>query len=107
VDRRKVLAALVAAGTPVSVLRDSLRREAMLTCMPLSVGGVLLGVGVAAMMGGARWATLTGNVTDPLLFVCAQAVVTVVLTWAAIHVAIRAVTPHLVLATSPDNLRTE
>ena len=109
VDRRRVLAALVAAGTPVSVLRDSLRREAMLTCMPLSVGGALLGAGVAAAMGVARTGTLTPtvNVSGPLLFVCGQLVVTVGLTWAAIHVAILAVAPGLVLATAPANLRTE
>ena len=110
-DRRRVLAALVAAGTPVSVLRDSLRREAMLTSMPLSVGGVLLGAvvtgGVGAISG--RPVTFQEGLTLalPLLFVCAQVIVTVGLTWAAIRIAIRAVGPQLVLATSPDNLRTE
>jgi hypothetical protein len=109
VDRRRVLAALVAAGTPVSVLRDSLRREAMLTCMPLSVGGVLLGAVVAAVMGVVRSGTVTPtvNVADPLLLVCGQLVATVVLTWAAVHLAIHAVAPQLVLATAPANLRTE
>jgi hypothetical protein len=43
----------------------------------------------------------------PVLFVCAQVIVTVGLTWVAIRIAIRAVGPQLVLATSPDNLRTE
>jgi hypothetical protein len=110
-DRRRVLAALVAAGTPVSVLRDSLRREAMLTSMPLSVGGVVLGtivtLGVGAISG--RPVTFQEGVAlvIPVLFVCAQAIVTVGLTWVAIRIAIRAVGPQLVLATSPDNLRTE
>jgi hypothetical protein len=110
-DRRRVLAALVAAGTPVSVLRDSLRREAMLTSMPLSIGGVLLGVvvtgGVPAVSG--RPVTFQEGLTlvVPVLFVCAQVIVTVGLTWVAIRIAIRAVEHRLVLATSPDNLRTE
>jgi hypothetical protein len=42
-----------------------------------------------------------------VLFVCAQVIVTVGLTWMAIRIAIRAVEHRLVLATSPDNLRTE
>jgi len=110
-DRRRVLAALVAAGTPVSVLRDSLRREAMLTSMPLSVGGVLLGVvvtgGVPAISG--QPVTFLEGVTLVVLvlFVCAQVIVTVGLTWVAIRIAIRAVEHRLVLAISPDNLRTE
>lgn len=100
VDRRRVLAGLVAAGTPVSVLRDALRREAMLTSMPLSFGGVLIGaiVAVAAI----PIANLAG-----LLLVCGQVTVTVGLTWAAIRIAIRAVAPRLLLATAPANLRTE
>jgi hypothetical protein len=110
-DRRRVLAALVAAGTPVLVLRDSLRREAMLTSMPLSVGGVLLGAvgsgGVGAVSG--RVVTFQEGVTLvlPVLFVCAQVIVTVGLTWVAIRIAIRAVAPRLLKATAPDNLRTE
>jgi len=111
-DRRRVLAALVAAGTPVSVLRDSLRREAMLTSMPLSVGGVLLGAvvtgGVGAISGRPVAPFQEGlTLVVPVLFVCAQVIVTVGLTWVAIRIAIRAVAPQLVLATSPDNLRTE
>jgi hypothetical protein len=111
-DRRRVLAALVAAGTPVSVLRDSLRREAMLTSMPLSVGGVLLGAvvtgGVGAISGRPVAPFQEGlTLVVPVLFVCAQVIVTVGLTWVAIRIAIRAVDPQLVLATSPDNLRTE
>ena len=100
VDRRRVLAGLVAAGTPVSVLRDALRREAMLTSMPLSFGGVLIG----ALVAGA--ANPIVNLAG-LLLVCAQVAVTVGLTWAAIRIAIRAVAPRLLLATAPANLRTE
>jgi hypothetical protein len=109
VDRRKVLAALVAAGTPVSVLRDSLRREAMLTSMPLSVGGVLLGAVVAAVVGAISAGTVTPTVSvgGPLLLVCGQVIATIGLTWAAIHLAILAVAPQLVRATAPANLRTE
>ncbi len=100
VDRRRVLAGLVASGTPVSVLRDALRREAMLTSMPLSVGGVLIG----ALMSGA--VNPTGNLAA-LLLVTGQVTVTVGLTWAAIRIAILAVAPRLRLATAPANLRTE
>ena len=109
VDRRRVLAALVAAGTPVSVLRDALRREAMLTSMPLSIGGVLLGAVVAGGVGVAAadsTGTLAVNLAG-LLFVCGQVIVTVGLTWVAIRIAIRAVAPRLLKATAPGNLRTE
>jgi hypothetical protein len=109
VDRRRVLAVLVAAGTPVSVLRDSLRREAMLASMPLSIGGVLLGA-VAASSPAAMSADLTGPLTVPwlaILFACVQVIVTVALTWVAIRIAIRAVEPRLVMATAPANLRSE
>jgi len=109
VDRRRVLAALVAAGTPVSVLRDALRREAMLTAMPLSVGGVLIGAVVAGVVGVAAadsTGTLAVNLAG-LLFVCGQVTVTVGLTWAAIRIAIGAVAPRLLQATAPANLRTE
>ncbi|NMM22934.1 MAG: hypothetical protein HHJ11_05460, partial [Phycicoccus sp.] len=109
VDRRRVLAALVAAGTPVSVLRDALWREAMLTAMPLSVGGVLVGAVVAGAVGVAS-ADSTGtpmvNLAG-LLVVCGQVALTVGLTWAAIRIAIGAVAPRLVQATAPANLRTE
>ncbi|MEO8518890.1 MAG: FtsX-like permease family protein [Dermatophilaceae bacterium] len=109
VDRRRVLAALVAAGTPVSVLRDALRREAMLTAMPLSVGGVLIGAVVAGAVGVAS-ADSTGtpmvNLAG-LLVVSGQVALTVGLTCAAIRIAIGAVAPRLVQASAPANLRTE
>jgi hypothetical protein len=110
-DRRRVLAALAAAGTPGSVLRDSLRREAMLTAMPLSVGGVLLGVVVTGVIGAVSGQPGTfqegWSLVVPVLFMCAQVIVTVGLTWVAIRIAIRTAEHRLVLATSPDNLRTE
>jgi hypothetical protein len=109
VDRRRVLAALAAAGTPVSVLRDALRREAMLTAMPLSIGAVLLGVGVSGPVGflsADSAGTLAVNWAGVLL-VCGQVVVTIGLTWAAIRIAIAAVAPRLVRASEPANLRTE
>jgi hypothetical protein len=109
VDRRRVLAALVAAGTPVSVLRDSLRREAMLTAMPLSVGGVLIGAVLAGAVGMGAGDSTGTPVANPagLLFVSGQATLTVGLTWAAIRIAIAAVAPRLLQATAPANLRTE
>jgi len=109
VDRRRILAALVAAGTPVSVLRDALRREAMLACMPLSVGGVLLGAVVASVA--FLTATNAAGTHErlnlaALLFLCGQVVATVGLTWAAIRIATGAVAPRLQQATAPANLRT-
>jgi hypothetical protein len=83
----------------------------MLTSMPLSVGGVLLGtivtLGVGVISGRPVTFQEGAALVIPVLFVCAQAIVTVGLTWVAIRIAIRAVGPQLVLATSPDNLRTE
>jgi hypothetical protein len=100
VDRRRVLAGLLAAGTPVSVLRDALRQEAMLTSMPLSIGGVVTG------------AVLTSAADPPLtvaglLLLGVQLLATVALTWVAIRIAIRAVAPRLLLAAAPANLRIE
>ena len=109
VDRRRVLAALAAAGTPVSVLRDALRREAMLTALPLSVGGVLIGAVVAGAVGVATAAS-AGTVAVSyagLLVLCGQLAVTVGLTWAAIRIAIGAVAPRLLQAAAPASLRTE
>lgn len=69
---------------PVSVLRDSLRREAMLTSMPLSVCGVLLGVavtgGIGALSGQPGTFQEGWALVFPVLFVCAQVIVTVGLT---------------------------
>ncbi len=114
VDRRRVLAALVAAGTPVSVLRDALRREATLTCLPLSFGGLLIGAGVAGVVGvfgapgaGAPGAEDIGVMVEFLLLVGLQLAATVALTMLAIVLAIRVVRRPLLLATAPANLRTE
>jgi hypothetical protein len=100
VDRRRVLAGLLAAGTPVEVLRDALRQEAILTSMPLSIGGVVTG----AVVTSAADPPLT---VAGLLLLCVQMLATVALTWVAIRVAIRAVAPRLLLATAPANLRIE
>jgi len=109
VDRRRVLAALVAAGTPVSVLRDALRREAMLAAMPLSVGGVLIGAVAAGAVGMGSMSSTVGATANlaGLLFVCGQVALTTGLTWAAIRIAIGAVAPRLLRAAAPANLRTE
>jgi hypothetical protein len=109
VDRRRVFAALVAAGTPVSVLRDALRREAMLAAMPLSVGGVLTGA-IVAGAGAVMLVRSTGLfATNPagLLFVFGQVALTIGMTWAAIYLAIGSVAPRLLQVTAPANLRTE
>jgi hypothetical protein len=100
IDRRRAMAGLVAAGTPVDVLRDSLRLEATFTALPLAVGGSVLG---AAAVGAVdQTSSLIG-----LLIVVGQIVVTIFLTWFAIRVAVLAVTPWLGRATAPANLRTE
>ncbi len=109
VDRRRVLAGLVAAGTPVSVLQDALRREAMLTSLPLSLGGLLvgaLGAAVGGLLVGATPA-LDQRLAQGALLVCVQVAVTVSLTWLAIRLAAWAVRRPLLLATAPANLRTE
>jgi hypothetical protein len=112
VDRRRVLAGLVAAGTPVSVLRDSLRQEAMLTSMPLSFGGSLIGAGVAALAGAAGGAVQAGPanpglILAALLLISIQVAVTVALTRLAIGLAIRVIRARVLLATAPANLRAE
>ncbi|MEP6526915.1 MAG: FtsX-like permease family protein [Nocardioidaceae bacterium] len=100
IDRRRAMAGLVAAGTPVVVLRDSLRFEATLTALPLAFGGSVLGaVAVSAV---DRSNSLVG-----LLIVLGQIVITILVTWLAIRVAVLAVTPWLGRATAPANLRTE
>ena len=109
VDRRRVLAGLVAAGTPVSVLQDALRREAMLTSLPLSLGGLLvgtLGAGIGGLLVGATPA-LDQRLALGGLLVCVQVAVTVSLTWLAIRLAAWAVRRPLLVATAPANLRTE
>jgi hypothetical protein len=52
-------------------------------------------------------ATLEHKLPLAVLIVCAQLAVTLALTRVAIGVAIRVVTPRLLLATAPANLRTE
>ena len=102
VDRRRVLAGLVAAGAPVAVLReDSLRKEAEMAALPLSLVGVLLGaVGTGSVIAASGDSRLT---SEALGLVLVQMVVTVALT----SVAIRVITPRLLLATALDNPRTE
>lgn len=100
IDRKRALAALVAAGTPLTVLRDSLRQEARLTALPLAVGGAVLG---AAAVGAAAGQLTAAGVLIPT----GQIVATILLTWLAIQVSARAVAPVLARVAAPENLRTE
>ncbi|RSM79480.1 ABC transporter permease [Kibdelosporangium aridum] len=56
VDRRRTFGALIAAGTPVSVLTKALRREAMLPALVATLGagaaGVLVGSGLLSLIKG-------------------------------------------------------
>ena len=100
IDRKRVLAGLVAAGTPVGVLRDSLHQEARLTALPLATGGAVLG---AALATGAE-ADLTAA---GLLIAVGQVLLTVLLTWVAARLAVRSVMPTLRRVAAAENLRTE
>jgi hypothetical protein len=57
VDRRRTFGALIAAGTPVSVLTRALRREAMLPALVATLGagaaGVLVGSGLLTLIQGS------------------------------------------------------
>lgn len=100
IDRKRVLAGLVAAGMPVTVLRDSLRHEARLTALPLAVGGAVAGAVVVSVAVGEF--TAAG-----LLVAVGQVLATVLLTSVAIRVAVRVVTPTLRRVATTENLRTE
>ncbi|MGH8893212.1 MAG: FtsX-like permease family protein [Actinomycetes bacterium] len=101
VDRRRVLSGLVAAGAPVAVLRDALRREATLTALPLATGGAVLGAVVVTVPAGNAMTVAS------LLVTAGQVALTIALTWLAIRAAVRFLEPWLRSATSPANLRTE
>lgn len=100
VDRKRALAGLVAAGTPVSLLRDSLRQEATLTALPLALGGAAVG---------AALVTIVMGEFSPagLLIAVAQVLATVLLTLVAIRTAVALVTPTLRRVATAENLRTE
>ncbi len=98
-DRRRALAALVAAGAEQAVVHAAQRRAAVLVAVPLAGAGAILGafvVGRISMYAGA--ALLAG------LLVAAA---TALLTWAATHLAAGIVKPWLIEATAPTNLRSE
>jgi hypothetical protein len=98
-DRRRALAALVAAGTEPSVLYAAQRRAAVIVAVPLAATGAVLGALVVGLTG---MNPITGFVAS----VPAIAVV-VLLTWVATHAAAGIVKPWMLKATAPANLRTE
>jgi hypothetical protein len=98
-DRRRSVAALAAAGTPIAVLQKAQRHEAALVAVPMAGAGLLLGSATVGVLGVTD---LTG-----LLLVTANAVVVLGLVWVAILVATSSVRPWLRRAASPLNLRTE
>jgi hypothetical protein len=98
-DRRREVAALAAAGTPVPRIERAQRYEAALVSLPMAAAGVLLGsLALSFAVGHSAVGLLVGPLT---------AVPTVLLAWAAVHVATRAVRPWLIQAADPANLRTE
>ncbi|MGH3486559.1 MAG: FtsX-like permease family protein [Actinopolymorphaceae bacterium] len=98
-DRRRAIAALVAAGTPVATIERAQRYEAVLVSLPMAAGGVLLGSLALGLIG--------EELLVELLAVPLTAALTLVLVAAAVLTATGAVRPWLVQATRPDNLRTE
>lgn len=98
-DRRRSTAALVAEGASRSDLEQSQRLECALIALPLAVLGVVLGT---ATLGWAVDANGLG-----LLIMLANLVVTPVLVWLMIVLAVRLVRPWTVRASQATNLRTE
>lgn len=101
IDRQRSLAALVAAGTPVTVLQGAQRRAALLTAMPLAIAGTALG---SLPLGAVAGVFYTPRSTI-VLVLCD--VVMVLVVWVAVRVATGAVHPWVVRAARPGNLRTE
>lgn len=98
-DRRRSVAAVVAGGVPVSVVRRSVRAEALAASLPLAIPGALLG---GPVYGGL----LTGTGLGGLLVVCLGAVAAVGLVALAVVLAARLVGPWVDAAVDPANLRT-
>jgi hypothetical protein len=98
-DRRRAMAALVAAGTEVAVIHAAQRRAAVLVAVPLVAAGSFFGALVVGMTG---MSPVTGVVSSMPAIVAI-----VLLTWAAAYLAAGIVKPSLVRATAPVNLRTE
>jgi hypothetical protein len=99
-DRKRPIALLSAAGTPVAELQRAQRHEAALAAMPLAALGLLLG-------SAAVYPFADDHAPLGLLVVLVNAALTLALVWLAIRIAVRAVRPWLVRATLPGNLRTE
>ncbi len=97
-DRRRPLAALAAAGTPVDTLYRALAREAGLATMPMAAAGALLGAG-----------PLIWIATSPasLAVVLAQVALTLLLVRVAVRISTATVRPWLVRTCAATNLRTE
>lgn len=98
-DRRRSTAALVAEGVSRSDLEQAQRLECALTALPLAVAGVVLGTATLA------WVAEVNALG--LLLMAVNLVVTPVLVWLMIVLAVRLVRPWTVRASVATNLRTE
>ncbi|WP_019146159.1 hypothetical protein [Aeromicrobium massiliense] len=98
-DRRRSVAAIVAGGVPASVVRRSVRAEALAATLPLAVPGALLGGPVYG------WLLAGGGLVE-LLLVTVGAAAVVALVALAVVLAARLVGPLADAATDPVNLRT-
>lgn len=100
IDRKREIAFLAAAGTPIEELDRAQRFEIALVALPMALVGVLAGtVSPAFLMD--SWSPLG------LAIMAATIVVTFGLVWAATALAARAVRPWSRRAIQPANLRTE
>lgn len=99
-DRKRSVAALAAAGTPLAELERAQRWEAMLVALPMATAGVLLG---AVPLGGL----FTAFTPTTTLVMLGSVVATLALVWLAIVLAVRATRPWMLRAAAPGNLRTE
>lgn len=103
-DRRRSVAALSAFGLPTDVLLRAQRHEACLVVLPMTATGTLLGALSVGVVSGAE---LDGFAVWWVLATSTALVVTCLLAWAAVLVAVRLTRPLALRAADPENLRTE
>jgi hypothetical protein len=100
IDRKREMAFLAAAGTPIQELDRAQRFEIALVALPMALVGVLAGTVSSAFLMDS-WSPLG------LAIMAATIAITLGLVWAATALAARAVRPWSRRAIQPANLRTE
>ncbi len=98
-ERRRLLAALVAAGTPRSTLAASLLWQ---TAIPVALG-LVLAAGIGSLLG----AVLLGIVHEPVAFDVSAIAALTALGAVVVLLVTGATLPTLRRLTRPDGLRTE